>query len=200
MQIDVQFDALDSNGEAFLSWTPRKLTLRLVDAQGANPATVTVQSSGQVPLEISEQREGVPSSQLNLDLPQDGSLVELWISGQFRNTSTRGEASTRYGDAAFAVSDTATGSPLWLQEAMVRIRKNADELTPDERDRFLQAMATLNDGGLGRFTDFREMHVSSASIEAHGDVGFLPWHRAYLLDLERELQARLQCRPALLAV
>jgi tyrosinase len=27
------------------------------------------------------------------------------------------------------------------------------------------------------------------SDEAHGDLGFLPWHRAYLLDLERALQA-----------
>ena len=33
------------------------------------------------------------------------------------------------------------------------------------------------------------MHVSAATAEAHGNVGFLPWHRAYLLDLERELQA-----------
>ena len=33
------------------------------------------------------------------------------------------------------------------------------------------------------------MHLSPASREAHGNIGFLPWHRAYLLDLERELQA-----------
>src|SRR4029450_4890571 len=33
------------------------------------------------------------------------------------------------------------------------------------------------------------MHVSAADLEEHGNVGFLPWHRAYILDLERELQA-----------
>ena len=67
---------------------------------------------------------------------------------------------------------------------MVRVRKNANDLSEDERDRFLDAMAELNDAGLGRFSDFREMHRSTSDAEAHGDMGFLPWHRAYILDLE----------------
>jgi tyrosinase len=73
---------------------------------------------------------------------------------------------------------------------MVRVRKNANELTAGERDRFLAAFAQLNNQGAGRFQDFRDMHVTQASLrQAHGAPGFLPWHRAYLLDLERELQA-----------
>ncbi len=73
---------------------------------------------------------------------------------------------------------------------MVRIRKNANVLTPAERDRFLSAFGTLNGNGLGRFKDFRAVHVGGTpSEEAHFDRGFLPWHRTYLLDLERELQA-----------
>ncbi|HEX9960655.1 MAG TPA: tyrosinase family protein, partial [Pyrinomonadaceae bacterium] len=35
---------------------------------------------------------------------------------------------------------------------------------------------------------FRDMHVEGTLSEAHRFPGFLPWHRAYLLDLERELQ------------
>jgi tyrosinase len=72
---------------------------------------------------------------------------------------------------------------------MVRIRKNANTLSTGERTRLVAAFAQLNNQGLGRFADFREMHVDQASAEAHGRPGFLPWHRAYLLDLERELQA-----------
>jgi tyrosinase len=32
------------------------------------------------------------------------------------------------------------------------------------------------------------MHVSATTAEMHGNVGFPPWHRAYVLDLERALQ------------
>ena len=71
---------------------------------------------------------------------------------------------------------------------MVRIRKNANALTPGERDRFVAAFAQLNNQGAGRFTDFRDMHTNVSSPQAHGAPGFLAWHRAYLLDLERELQ------------
>jgi tyrosinase len=72
---------------------------------------------------------------------------------------------------------------------MVRIRKNANLLTEGERDRLLSAFAQLNSQGAGRFVDFRDMHTSVSDPEAHRRPGFLPWHRAYLLDLERELQA-----------
>jgi len=71
----------------------------------------------------------------------------------------------------------------------VRIRKNANTLTAPERDRFIAAFAQLNNQGMGRFADFRNMHTRASDPEAHGAPGFLPWHRAYLLDLERELQA-----------
>ena len=71
---------------------------------------------------------------------------------------------------------------------MVRVRKNANKLTPGERDRLVAAFAQLNNQGMGRFADFRDMHTRLSSAQAHGAKGFLPWHRAYLLDLERELQ------------
>ena len=88
-------------------------------------------------------------------------------------------------------SATARPAACWAAHpTMVRVRKNANRLTTAERDRFLRALATLNGSGIGRFTEFRDMHVGGApDSEAHGGSGFLPWHRIYLLDLERELQA-----------
>jgi tyrosinase len=74
-------------------------------------------------------------------------------------------------------------------QVMVRVRKNANTLTAGERNRLVSAFAQLNNQGLGRFADFRNMHTNVSSPQAHGAPGFLPWHRAYLLDLERELQA-----------
>ncbi|MGN9914253.1 tyrosinase family protein [Phytohabitans sp. LJ34] len=72
---------------------------------------------------------------------------------------------------------------------MVRVRKDANTLSAGERDRFTTALATLNDQGAGLFRDFREMHRQQVALnQAHGAPGFLSWHRAYLLDLERELQ------------
>ncbi|MEA2685584.1 MAG: tyrosinase, partial [Actinomycetota bacterium] len=68
------------------------------------------------------------------------------------------------------------------------VRKNAQTLTDSERNRFIAAFATLNNAGMGRFADFRNVHTNAGSPEAHFNPGFLPWHRAYLLDLERELQ------------
>jgi tyrosinase len=37
-------------------------------------------------------------------------------------------------------------------------------------------------------TDFFQMHVKGSKSIAHGSSVFLPWHRLYLLDLERQLQ------------
>ena len=57
---------------------------------------------------------------------------------------------------------------------------------PEELPALLAAFATLNNAGMGRFADFRNVHSSAGDPEAHQNAGFPPWHRAFLLDLERE--------------
>ena len=83
----------------------------------------------------------------------------------------------------------ANATPLGSKNAMVRIRKNAASLTAAERDRYLTALGQLNARGGGPYKNLRDMHVIAAYDEEHGDVQFLPWHRGYVLDFERELQA-----------
>jgi tyrosinase len=120
-------------------------------------------------------------------VPVNGQSVSFFVRGVF------GRPSSEDGDVQIeARARTAQSSGNWRLlgsvPLMVRIRKNANDLTSGERTRLVAAFAQLNDQGLGRFADFREMHVNQSSAEAHGRPGFLPWHRAYLLDLERELQ------------
>ncbi|MEA2573731.1 MAG: tyrosinase, partial [Chloroflexia bacterium] len=59
-----------------------------------------------------------------------------------------------------------------------------------ERDRFMSALAQLNGHGTGPYKDFPNVHTEAGKPEAHGNYGFLAWHRAFLLDLERELQRK----------
>jgi len=122
---------------------------------------------------------GAFSSSLTLPVPITGASVPFFVAGR--------RASVSNGDVRIEARNGTT--LVGAVKLMVRIRKNANTLTPGERDRFVSAFAQLNNQGAGRFTDFRDMHTNVSSPQAHGAPGFLPWHRAYLLDLERELQA-----------
>jgi tyrosinase len=114
-------------------------------------------------------------------LPSNGKPVPFFVSGVFGKPSE--------ADQDVAVEVHSGEALLGKISLMVRVRKNANTLTTGERDRFISAFAQLNNRGSGRFIDFRNMHTEAGSPEAHGAPGFLPWHRMYLLDLERELQA-----------
>jgi tyrosinase len=119
-------------------------------------------------------------AELAVQLPADGSPVDLLLSGEFLVPSVDD------GDAV--VEAVVEGEVVAQVPFMVRIRKDAESLTDRERDRFLSAFAALNNRGLGLFRGFHAMHTEDTNDEAHGLDAFLPWHRAYLLDLERELQ------------
>ena len=172
----------DSDGR-YLTWTPYPAQLRLVDADGAaGPVTVglrnAVDNVGRLAFRGAATEDG--EAETSLVLPADGSPVELLLSGEFLAPSIDD------GDAVLeVVVDDEVVAELPF---MVRIRKDAETLTDRERDRFVGAFAALNNRGLGLFRGFHAMHTEDTNDEAHGLDAFLPWHRAYLLDLERELQ------------
>lgn len=74
------------------------------------------------------------------------------------------------------------------------IRKNQSALTAGEKKRFVKAVLQLKKSG--RYDVFVKTHqdimardFTEVGPTAHGAPSFLPWHRKYLIDFERALQA-----------
>ena len=186
MRCEITVSTAHPDGRVFVNWAPVGATAKILDpVAGTGPIQVTIRSAGTLGrLVFADTRtdQGTPS--LSVALPRSGGKVKFFVAGQF------GFPSTSYGDAVIEAIAASTSEQLASVPVMVRIRKNANQMAPPERDRFVAAFGTLNGNGIGRFKDFRGVHVGPpASDEAHFARGFLPWHRAYLLDLERELQA-----------
>jgi len=123
---------------------------------------------------------------LPLTLPADSSWMSFVIAGKF------GRPSTTDKDAVIEVHETTAAGPVVGKKSlMVRIRKNANALTAPERDRFLRAMKELRNRG--EYFIFQETHRLAVTVmdrdQAHHQPGFLPWHRAFLTQVERALQA-----------
>jgi tyrosinase len=186
MKVEVQVNDSANTQARFITWAPTPCRARVTDPSAVTTPEVAVQitarsAPGGGAVEFRLGTAGPFASSVTLSLPLNGTSVRFFSAGRFGQPSLRDEDVT---------IEAHTGAVLvGSVPVMVRIRKNANDLTTGERDRFLAAFAQLNNQGTGRFTDFRDMHTEAALRQAHGAPGFLPWHRAYLLDLERELQA-----------
>lgn len=186
MKVELQINNSVSAGARFVSWAPSPCRIRVTDPTGATTRVVTVRITGASAasagaVNFRAGTTGAFSTGLSLSVPINGTSVPFFVAGRF------GRPSVNNGDVTI---EARVGTALvGAVRVMVRVRKNANTLTPGERDRLVAAFAQLNNQGTGRFTDFRDMHTNVSSPQAHGAPGFLPWHRAYLLDLERELQA-----------
>ena len=144
--------------------------LRFADAQPATGTTAT-------------------NATINLTLPGDGSTVRFWVAGNFGNASEVDK------DAVLEVTETSSGDILAREGIMVRVRKNVNDLIPGERDRYLEALRELHQT-YDMYMTFVNSHsqvgagfVNVAHRQAHNGSAFLPWHRAFVLHIERLLQA-----------
>jgi len=186
MDVELQINNSPDPKARFVSWVPSPCRIRVTNPLGASSPTVNlkitgVSAAGGGAVVFRSGTTGAFATSVTLPVPTNGTSVPFFVAGKF------GRPSTSNGDVRIQArrGTTLVGSV----PVMVRIRKNANTLTTGERNRFVAAFAQLNNQGLGRFADFRNMHVAISLPQAHGAPGFLPWHRAYLLDLERELQA-----------
>jgi len=186
MNVELQINNSINPKAQFVSWAPSPCRIRVTNPSGAITPTVTIRLSSTSAatggaVVFRKGTTGAFSNTLTLTVPINGTSVPFFVAGKFGRPSSS-NADVRI-DARFGT--LLVGSV----KVMVRIRKNANDLTPAERDRLVSAFAQINNQGAGRFADFRDMHTNVTSPQAHGAPGFLPWHRAYLLDLERELQS-----------
>jgi len=168
----------------YVGWTPVPCCIYFTDVSPtAKPIAIKLSNNGpsgggQV---IFSLDPAVPGRELlNFTIPGNGQKAYFWLAGNVSYPSKNDK------DVSIRIINKTTYALLGTKKLMVRVRKDANKLTAQERDRFLAAFGTLNSSG--KFQLFRDMHVSNALTESHGNFGFLPWHRTYLLDLERELQ------------
>lgn len=186
MNVELQINNSVNPSARFVSWTPSPCRIRVTDPSGTTSPNVSVRITGRSAANggavvFRRSTTGSFSNSLTLSVPISGTSASFFVAGRFGRPSVNNEDVRIEGRSG----NTLIGSV----PVMVRIRKNANTLTTAERDRLVAAFAQLNNQGTGRFADFRDMHTAVSSPQAHGAPAFLPWHRAYLLDLERELQA-----------
>lgn len=190
--------ATPESEDDFLCWTPTLARAKLATS-GAADVAVTLKSEGAGPTagvagfmpagNSIDRANYAPKKELALVLPADGSWTEFYVLGL--------KASDGAKDVVVR-AELPDGTALGQIATMVRVRKNAEALSPRERSNFLNALAQWKRiPGLSRrtrFEDFYTAHGDAFPMGIHSDFGrmvsnFLPWHRAFLLNFERELQA-----------
>jgi len=182
-QLLVQIPSRAENRRFYLTWQPIEATASVPAGGSGREIMLRNASSNGGTLVFSASRTGKAETEMCLTL-EAGTPASFWIAG--------GTASSEDGDAVLEIIDDGTKKLLATVPMMVRIRKNANSLTPGERARFVKALAEMNrvtSGTESTYRIMRNMHREGMDNEAHLNPAFLPWHRAFVLDFERELQA-----------
>jgi tyrosinase len=172
-----------TSGNVYLGWQLCACSIRIANQpQPALPITLKNKSTaGGGQIRFRTGYTAAAQDTLALTLPGDGSPINFFIGGKFGSPSIDDQ------DNSMVAVETATSAGLAERTFMVRVRKNAESLTPAERDIFLGAVATLNSSAAD-YQRYLDGHNDKANSEIHGRPSFLPWHRAFILDYERRLR------------
>lgn len=191
--------AIEIHGTASVSddqfcWAPVQSSARLLQPS-QNDVTIVLTSTG-----IDESASArvvfqdgarptraafAPLDSLTLKLPKSGDPVLFSVAGKWTPVHA---ASTRPGDVI--IQATSNGLLVASAPVTIRVRKDAEALTNDERDRLLAAMRQLHDSGwFNRYAAVHDYAGNVAHSFSQARHVFLAWHRAFMLDFERRLQA-----------
>jgi tyrosinase len=171
-----------TSGASYVGWSLAACSIRITNQPQPDLNVILTNrgvTGGQV---IFRANYGAPEQNtLLLTLPGNATPVNFFVGGKFNSPSVDDQ------DGGISVTDAVTNNVLHQRTLMVRIRKNANTLTAGERDRLLYAYAALN-GSAPDYQGFLDSHNNDADPEIHGRPAFLPWHRAFVLHIERRLQ------------
>ena len=202
MSVSLRPYGSNSPDSGYIAWTP--VPLVVANSAAGTVGTLRLNSrsaAGSVAKVVFlEGRSKPPQSEIEVEL-QAGEERTVFIAGEFQPGQRHNGASEDGKDVTIEARwSHDSGTIVASVEIMIRVRRNANQLSDKAREDFLFALAKLNGiqvdadptPGPGRgiyVTDFVAMHIAGASLSEHGDSHFVPWHRLYVLDLERQLQA-----------
>lgn len=195
---------------AYITWTPSRFRISRSDSSGSEKIALgqeqIEQSAPIFPKEVDSSQIGIPTvlfyadstpgsvgkESYEITFKAGESHKDIFVGGKFQDGKLFNGASPEGLD--IKIKALKDGVEINATETMIRVRKNANLLSEKAKKAYLHALATINkvdSGGRGigiYSTDFFKMHVKGSKSIAHGTEVFLPWHRLYLLDLERQLQ------------
>lgn len=191
--VELRVNATTTGDDDYFCWAPVPLEVTLSDAD-ASGSSITISSESLGGTGVIGFHTGVKPTRNNISLsntilvdPQNGATQVFWVAGTSASTDKKD----------IAVVARRGSSELARTDVMVRVRKDAESLSRNERNSFLKALAKvhrLSNGGIGsEYIKHYRAHEEAFPLGIHGGPSgiplFLAWHRAFLLNLERELQS-----------
>ncbi|MEM8568153.1 MAG: tyrosinase family protein [Bacteroidota bacterium] len=205
MKFILKINGTESPKAAYVGWTPVKCTLSIDKISVGSPISVTIitghdeDKKGRLSLYYSNSTSSEPIDTIEHNF-QDQESLTFYVAGKFPHASVT-EKDTFITVEQKSIGDKSVDIEPLTRRIMVRVRKNANELTEEEVRIFLESFARLNlissrqkyEGDYvvtpsKLLHEIVLMHTYDAQREIHQRSSFHPWHRAYLIHLERELQ------------